>query len=180
MNIETKRLVMRAVEPEDAEFLAGLVNDPEVRGSLGAYDLVYPMSVDMEERWIQEAGSKEDEAHLIIAGRRDGRPIGVLSVKDISWRNASAHLTIMLERGSWGRGYGTEAVSGALGFLFDGLNMHRVWLRVLDTNERAIRCYEKCGFRKDGTLREDVFTGGTWHSSHIMSILADEFRRMRR
>lgn len=180
MNIETERLVLRAVEPDDAGFLADLINDPEVRASLGAYDLVYPVSKDMEEKWIRERSARDDESHLIVTCRRGRGPLGMLSIKDINWRNSSAHITIMLERASWDKGYGSEAVSGALDFLFNKMNMHRVWLRVVETNARAIRCYEKCGFRREGTLREDVHTRGRWRSSHIMSVLADEFRGRKR
>ncbi len=176
MNIETKRLVLRALEPEDAEFLAGVVNDPEVRDLLGAYELVFPVGPKAEAKWIASVSAREGEAHMTVTLRRGGRPIGILSVKDMDDRNASAHLSIVLERPSWDQGFGTEAVAGVLDFLFNRMNVHRVWLRVNERNVRAIRCYEKCGFSRDGILREDHFERGCWASSIIMSVLADEFR----
>lgn len=179
MNIETKRLVIRAVEPSDASFLAGLVNDPEVRNVLGAYELVFPMSVDMESRWI-ESVSKTEEVHLVPTKRAGGAPLGIISLKDFSNRNGSAHLSIILERKSWDKGYGTEAVSGVLKFVFTKMNMHRVWLRVSEDNRRAIRCYEKCGFEVEGILREDHFAHDEWHDSLIMSVIDDKPRGKRK
>jgi len=178
VNIETKRLVLRAVEPKDARFLTDLINDPDVRSAMGAYDLVFPMSADMEERWI-ESVSKKDEVHLIVTLRTGGSPLGMLSLKDINDRNGSAHLSIILQKKSWGKGYGTEAVTGALCLLFDRMNMHRVWLRVAEYNKRAIACCKKCGFKVEGTLRDDHFAGATWRSSQVMSVLENEFRRKR-
>jgi len=178
MNIETKRLIMRAVEPRDACFLAEMINDPEVRAALGAYDLVFPMSVDLEERWI-ESLSKKDEVHMIATARGGSSSLGIVSLKDINKRNRSAHLSIILQKKSWDKGYGTEAVTGVLDFLFDRMNMHRVWLRVAEHNKRAMRCYEKCGFKIEGTLREDHFADNEWRSSFIMSVLDTEFRRNR-
>ena len=178
MNIETKRLILRAVEPQDARFLADLVNDPDVRKVIGAYDLVFPMSIGMEDRWI-EAVSKSEDVHMIVMLRSTCSPLGILSVKDVNKRNGSAHLSIILQRKSWDKGYGTEAVTSVLRFLFDRKNMHRVWLRVAEHNGRAIACYKKCGFKIEGTLREDHYSGSAWHSSYLMSILESDYRRRR-
>ncbi len=178
MNIESKRLVLRAVEPNDARFLADMISDPEVRGILGAYDLVFPVSADMEDRWIA-AASKTEDIHLIISLKKGSSPLGILSLKDMNKRNGSAHLSIILEKKSWDKGYGTEAVTEVLGFLFQRKNMHRVWLRVAEYNARAIACYKKCGFKVEGTLREDHYAGDAWHSSFVMSVLDKDFRRAR-
>ena len=165
---------------EDAGFLANLINDPKVREVLGAYSLVAPMSVDAERNWIAQANAKDREAHVIIEIKREKRPIGILSVKDMDGRNSSAHLSIILERKSWGRGYGSEAIGATVSFLVERMNVHRIWLRVDENNSRAIRCYEKCGFRFDGVLREDHHTNGSWRNSLIMSLLSTEYWRMKR
>ncbi|MEM2839658.1 MAG: GNAT family protein [Thermoplasmata archaeon] len=178
--IETNRLVLRPVEMEDAEFLADLINDPKVRDMLGAYSLVAPISVDAERNWIAQANAKDKEAHAIIEVKKEKRPIGILSVKDIDGRNSSAHLSIILERKSWGRGYGSEAIKAAVSFLVERMNVHRIWLRVDEENARAIRCYEKCGFRFDGVVREDHFRNGSWKNSLLMSLLSTEYWRMMR
>lgn len=55
------------------------------------------------------------------------------------------------------------------------MNLQRVELEVLDFNTRARRCYEKVGFRYEGTRRRAVFSGGAYHDSIIMGILREEF-----
>lgn len=176
LQVKTKRLVLRSIEKRDASFLAELVNDPDVRHELSPNTLIFPVSLEMEERWISDASAKENEAHMIIELKRGSRSIGILSVKDIDKRNTSASLNIILNKDVWGKGYGTEAINGILDFLFERLNMHRVWLRVDERNSRAIRCYEKCGFSMEGVLRDDHFFEGCWRNSLIMSILSGEFR----
>jgi len=54
----------------------------------------------------------------------------------------------------WGKGYGTETTQLMLTYAFDMLGFHAIWLRVIGTNERAIRAYRRAGFQEAGRLRE--------------------------
>ena len=75
----------------------------------------------------------------------------------------------------WDKGLGTEITQLVLKHAFEDLKLHRVDLRVLSFNERAIRCYEKCGFVKEGVEREGALIGGVWHTDIFMSILEHEY-----
>lgn len=56
------------------------------------------------------------------------------------------------------------------------MKWHRIDLKVLDYNLRGIRCYEKCGFKKDGVLRENAYIEGKYYSDIVMSILDYEYQ----
>jgi len=176
MLIDTKRLVMRGVEPEDAEFLAELFNDTNAMESGAPHELIYPLSKEMEEEWISRAMGRNDEAHMVVEKRKGRSPIGVISVNHIDGRNASAAIWISISEESWDKGFGTEAVRETARFMFDKLNIRRVWLRVDEENARAIRCFEKCGFALEGVLREDHIRGGSWKNSLVMSLLSGELK----
>lgn len=75
----------------------------------------------------------------------------------------------------WSFGYGKEAIELALRFVFNFINTNKVKLHVYDFNERAIRCYEKLGFKREGTLRQEVYKFGALHDIHIYGILREEF-----
>jgi len=66
-----------------------------------------------------------------------------------------------------------------LGYGFERLGLHRIYLRVYANNPRAICCYEKAGFRKEGTLRESHFSGGRYWDTIVMGILEGEWRGLR-
>ena len=72
---------------------------------------------------------------------------------------------------------GTEAARLVLGYAFDTLGLHRISVRVLARNRRAIRSYEKCGFRTEGRERETVFLKGQWEDDIMMGLLDREFIR---
>lgn len=64
-----------------------------------------------------------------------------------------------------------------LRFVFLELNLHRVELEVYDFNPRAMRCYEKAGFRLEGTRRQVLYRDGRYHDIHQMGILQEEFQK---
>lgn len=133
---------------------------------------------DVWVKWNQrETAPKEGEISWRMEA--EGICIGSIRLHQISMCDHSARLAI----GIWNidylsKGLGTEAIRLVLGYAFDTMRLHRVELTVLDYNLRGIRCYEKCGFRREGVLRESAFIEGEYHSDIIMSILEPEYRSM--
>jgi RimJ/RimL family protein N-acetyltransferase len=56
------------------------------------------------------------------------------------------------------------------------LNLHRVWLHVYEFNPRAVRVYEKVGFRHEGRLRQAIFHDGRYWDTLVMGLLHAEWR----
>jgi RimJ/RimL family protein N-acetyltransferase len=169
-----ERVRLRAIERGDIPTFVRWFNDPEVRQYLLMYE---PMSEAKEEQWFEEHLQSKDFIFGIEVRTDDGWVlIGNLALNNIDWKNRSATFGIVLgEKDYWGQGYGTDAARTMLKFAFEELNLHRVMLDVYDFNPRAMRCYEKVGFRHEGTKREALFRDGRYHDVHIMAILQHEF-----
>jgi RimJ/RimL family protein N-acetyltransferase len=105
----------------------------------------------------------------------DGLPIGLVSLWDRSVPHDAAELSIGLGAQYRDRGLGTEALRLALRYAFDDLELHKVYLRVLEYNHRARRAYQKCGFVVEGFLREEMQVSGAWHTLLYMGILRPDF-----
>ena len=75
-----------------------------------------------------------------------------------------------------GKGYGSEAIRLALDYIFS-IGLHRISVRVLASNDRAITCYRKCGFAIEGREREAALIDGRWQDDIIMGVLDREFAR---
>ena len=82
------------------------------------------------------------------------------------------------DRDFWGRGYGTDVMKLCLQYAFAELNVHRVSLGLLEYNPRALRAYEKSGFRLEGRTRQDVMREGKRFDSLWMGILREEWIQM--
>ena len=172
MAIQGKKLCLRGIERSDIPAFVRWFNDPEVRSYLQMY---MPMSTAQEELWF-EAQLKDPDRHLFGIETLEGKLIGNLGIEDIDRKNRSATLGIVIgEKEYWGQGYGTEAITTLLRFIFTEMNLHRVSLAVYEYNRRAIRCYEKCGFKMEGQKREAHFHDGEYHDELIMGVLREEF-----
>ncbi len=79
------------------------------------------------------------------------------------------------ERDFWGRGYGTDMMKVCLRYAFSELGLQRVALGLHAYNERALRSYEKAGFRMEGRTRQDMLREGKRTDTLWMGILREEW-----
>ena len=178
--MEGKLVRLRAYEKSDLDSIMKWVNDEEVTDLLGGEMLVYPVSSIAEERFIEAAaGTSDKQKSFAIETLAERRYIGGISFNVIDWLNRSAGLGIVIgDKSLWGKGYGTDAMRVLMRLAFDKMNLHRLWLHVHDYNPRAIASYEKCGFKREGMLRQDHFTRGRYHDTIVMGILESEYRAL--
>ena len=170
--LEGKKVRLRAIERGDLPRFVQWLNDREILYFLARY---MPLSNTEEERWFEQH-LKDEKSRVFAIETRGGVHIGNVALDKIDWKNGHAELGIFIgEKQVWGQGYGTDAVLTLLDFAFNEMNLHRIALHVMAFNQRAIRCYEKCGFVLEGTEREVVFRGGRYHDQLIMGILREEF-----
>jgi RimJ/RimL family protein N-acetyltransferase len=103
--------------------------------------------------------------------------VGYCELSDCKRRAESAMLSrVVIRPDRRGQKLGRFMVRRALAFGFDRLKLHRIGLGVFDFNEQALRCYERAGFTREGTLRDSVRVGDERWSCHIMSILRPEWQ----
>jgi len=169
-------VILRALEEEDAYELIKYVNDIEILQYLTLYR---PLSLQDELEFIRrvrEEMKQNRSFSFAVVDKGANKLIGTIGLHNVDWISRNAELGIVIwKKEYWGRGYGTDAMKLLLYYGFTFLNLHRIWLRVYSFNKRAIRAYEKIGFKMEGTLREHVFKNGRYLDIHIMGILKYEF-----
>ena len=168
---------LRPVDKDDAPELATWINDPEVTRFLLMYR---PLAVGQEEEFLKRMHASETDLILGIVTRAEDQFIGVLGLHQMDQRSRHAQLGITIgDKNYWGKGHGTEAVRLVVDHAFQTLNFNRVWLRVVEFNARAIRSYEKVGFRVEGRLRQQMFRDGRYWDEIVMAILREDWEKGR-
>jgi RimJ/RimL family protein N-acetyltransferase len=131
--------------------------------------------------WIEkniEGGFKPERYAFSINTLTDDRFIGFISL----WLNL-IHSEVWVgigigEREYWGKGYGTDAMKLCLQYSFMELGVQRVSLGLHEYNARALKSYEKAGFKLEGRTRQDVLREGKRTDTFWMGILRDEWLQM--
>jgi len=141
----------------------------------------FPWTQEGVKKFIEKELEKENPRNIFFAVHRldDDRIIGEVGLDGISYAHGDTYVGIGIgEKENWGRGYGTDAMNVILRYAFTELNLHRVSLTVFEYNPRAIRSYEKCGFRMEGHTREAMQREGRrWDIIH-MGVLREEWEAL--
>ncbi len=86
----------------------------------------------------------------------EGRHIGNFTLYDIDEKKGEAQVGIMIgDRDYWDQGYGTDALTAVADHVFRTTSLVRLYLKTLDWNARAQRCFTRCGFALCGEMRRD-------------------------
>ena len=175
---EEMRPILRRPHPDDAGARLALGRDPGIVRMFGGDTRrpLPPLTAREVDRWLE--GLRAHPHAWIV--EHAGRLLGEARLDGLDERDGRARLAIgFYDPAKLGIGLGREAVRLVLAHAFDVLGLHRVDLRVLAYNVRAIRCYESCGFVVEGREREAALVDGIRSDDVIMSILAPEFRAQR-
>ena len=166
-------VILRGVEEADIDAYLAAGVSPEIHRMYGGDPGNLPeASVARARDWFEDIANAAC-AFVIVA---DGRAVGHIRLHSFEMHDGRAKLAIGLFREEHlGRGIGRKAIALILAHAFEEMRLHRVDLRVLGFNKRAIRCYTACGFVLEGTEREAVLIGNTWQDDCIMSVLRHEY-----
>jgi RimJ/RimL family protein N-acetyltransferase len=166
------KIYLRPLEKADAPTLVPWFNDADIARTLKWHR---PLNLAAEEQFLANLYQGEGDVILGIAERATDQLVGSTGLKQIDLKNRHAGFGIVLEKGSWNKGYGTEATTLIVGYAFATLNLNRVWLHVYEDNPRAVRVYEKVGFKKEGVLRQENFRHGRYWDTFTMAVLREEW-----
>lgn len=173
---EGKLVRLRAYKKEEINQILEYINDPEIK-RLTTPIVPYPFTYEDEEKWLNSNSALNNTYSFAVETLNEGKYIGGCGVNSVDWKNSNALVGIFIgDKDYWGKGYGTDAMKVLLKFIFNQMNIHKVKLSVYAFNERAIKCYEKCGFKKEGVLRKEIFKDGKYHDEIIMGILKEEYK----
>ncbi len=174
--MEGKKTRIRALEKTDLDEIMKWVNDYQVTRSLVSF--AYPASRAKEEKWLEKMIEPDDKNRVFAIETKKGKYLGNIGFHNIDWKNRNAEVGIVIgKKRYWNKGYGTDAMMTILDFAFNRMNLHKVYLEVFDVNARGIKSYLKCGFKKEGHLREMFYNEGKYYDTVMMGILKREFEK---
>jgi RimJ/RimL family protein N-acetyltransferase len=173
-----EKVKLRAYKREDVPLACEYMNDSETKRHL-VTDIPYPMIYDQELKWYESLSSAKDSYSFAIEDLDSGKYIGGCGINNINWLSRVATIGIFIgDKDYWSKGYGTDAMKVLVKFVFEQMNMNKIKLFVFGFNVRAQKCYEKCGFKVEGVLRQELFRDGKYYDEYCMGILREEWQEI--
>ncbi len=131
-----------------------------------------------ELKWMEEEVSEMSPGGYFFSIRtlEEDTLIGEIGLDVVDWSGRDAFVGLGIgETDYWSKGYGTDAMNALLRFAFTEINLKRITLTVFEYNPRAIRSYEKVGFRHEGCKRLLLNREGRRWDELYMGILREEW-----
>lgn len=146
-------VTLRPVSVDDAEAMWEMVNDPE---GIDLTATIATFTFEQIRNWCSTRNVQDERVDLAIVDNATGEYAGEAVLNEYDPQHESANFRIALRGPVWyGRGLGTEAARLIVAHGLGSIGLRRVTLTVLARNPRAIRAYEKAGFRRTGESDED-------------------------
>ena len=165
----------KSASDETVEKFTNWMNDFEVTDYTGRTAQI--TTFEGEKDWLEKMAKDRESRVFDIVDLKEDKLIGTVGLENFNWIARNAELGIFIgDKDFRDNGYGTEAINLLLEYGFKYLNLHSIKLDYLCINERAHKCYLKCGFKDAGKSRDEIFLNGKYYDKAHMDILKDEFK----
>ena len=174
--INSNRLVLRALEKDDLEFLHVLHNSFQNM----SYFFEEPFETLRElEELFEKHLYNPSERRFVVELKGTRQLVGVLSLVEIDNINRNAEVDIIISEAFRGKGFGREAFLLVVKYAFDVLNLYKLYLEVLPSNTVGRSIYEHFGFQDESLLKEHYYVDGQYVDAVRMCLFAKDWREVR-
>lgn len=171
--LETDRLLLRELTPDDFDAVQAYASDPEVVEYVPWGPNTEQVTRDFLERAAHKAAADPRQDFVLAVVAKDtGRLAGTVG---LYCNGHQAMLGYAFGKEVWGRGYASEAAFAMVGMAFEVLHLRRVWAACDPDNTASARVLQKCGMTLEGRLREDNDIRGRLRDSLVWGILEREW-----
>lgn len=172
---KSKRLLLRPFNEGDAKMISEIKED--FIGLRAYAGRPFPNNEDGEKKWIANMypSGLQSLIILVVEERATKEFVGYVAASNIHYINRNARVGIIFHRNARGKGYFKEASILFYSYLFNEINLHRLYSGVLIYNEIAIENDKKIGFKVEGIMKEHVYQNGKYYDEYIVGLSAEDF-----
>ncbi len=177
--IESERLLLRQIKPQDINDLNEILNDFDLNKYWGYYDpetgQSYP-EFEMDNGYVENVLNefkRKSELRFCIVLKDENKVIGEVILYDFAM-GRQAEIGYRVNRNYLSKGIASEAVSMVVSFAFERLGLTRIMLKCFAVNKASRRVAEKAGFTKEGFIRKGLVVRA-FIDHYIYGYLAEDY-----
>ena len=132
----------------------------------------FPITEMVEKTWYENIlGSTDNKTVYFTITKKDDIPIGFITLKNINYTHKNCSLGIVIgDTGEQSKGYGKEAMELIILYAFNTLNLNKITVEVVESNNKALALYKRLGFTEEGRLKQHYYADGEYFSVIFLSI----------
>lgn len=168
MNIESENIILRALEPEDLEFLFAIENN-EIFWEVSHTQA--PFSKFVLKQYLEHAHLdiyQTKQLRLIIADKINQNPIGMIDLFDFNPQHKRAGIGILIHPDFQKKGLASEALQKLINYSFSYLGVHQLYANITSDNLKSLALFKKHNFKEIGVKKDWIFTKGTYKDEILL------------
>ncbi len=171
VTLKGKHIYLRALEPEDLEFIHAIENDESF---WEISNTETPYSRYLIKQYLEESHKdiyQVKQLRLVISNY-DDEPLGMIDIFDFDFKNKRAGIGILI-RNSEDRnnGFGSEALQLLTKYCFTHLNLHQLYCNITEENDASIKLFTNKGFKQIGLKKDWILVNGTYKNEYLFQLI---------
>lgn len=164
---------LRALEPEDLEFLFQIENDESF------WEISHtqtPFSKYVLKQYLENAHLdifETKQLRLIIEEKSSEKKVGMIDLFDFNPQHKRAGIGILIHPDFQEKGFASEALSLLIQYSFLHLQLHQLYANIMSDNEKSLLLFEKHSFKKVGTKKEWIFSDGKMKDEILFQLIKE-------
>jgi len=171
LTLKGNKIHLRALEPEDLEFIYQIENDESIWELSNTQT---PYSRFILKQYLKNAKQDIYEAKQLrlVISDKENNPLGLIDIFDFDFKNKRAGIGILIrDKERRGKGYGAEAISLLVDYCFKQLNLHQLYCNINETNEPSLRLFKKAGFKTIGLKKDWNFSSEGFMNEYLLQLI---------
>jgi len=171
ITLKGKNIYLRALEPEDLEFIHAIENDESVWEISNTQT---PYSKFLIKQYLEH--SQKDifevkQLRLVISNYNDDT-LGLIDLFDFDFKNKRAGVGILVKDATnRKKGYGSEALQLLIKYSFTHLGLHQLYCNISEENETSIKLFKTQGFENIGLKKEWNYVNGSYKNEYLFQLI---------
>lgn len=169
--LKGKKILLRALEPEDLEFLYAIENDEtfwEVSQTNTPFSK-YILKLYLENAHLDIYEAKQ--LRLIVEENTSKNQVGMIDLFDFDAKNQKAAVGILIHNTYQQKGFAKEALQLLINYAFSVLNLHQLYANITAENTKSIRLFEDTNFKKAGIKKDWIYTNNGFKDEILYQLI---------
>ncbi|MFC2079836.1 GNAT family N-acetyltransferase [Bacteroidota bacterium] len=167
-----KKVVLRALEPEDLQFLYEWENDTDIWSISETFS---PVSRYLLKKYLENAHKDIFEAkqlRLMIQALDPDLPVGTIDLFDFDHFHKKAGIGILIaEKGERKKGYASESLEILKNYCFHILKLNQLYCSISVQNKSSIKLFQNAGFEITGTKKSWHWNGDDYTDEYFLQLI---------